>query len=249
MVSEAVSVCSLPQEMLLKIFTLLSRSDLYNVLLVCRKWRTVAETPWLWRRMEVVVGQIKVTNMNLLNATRLRSVKRVRLFSLYHPDEEEAEAVFTAILEHEGIRELNISQNQISKVNPDTLAKAVNSMEQVNLHNAKLTGGQVEAVFQEMSGTTRLHMLSMGHVNISTVPANTAATALNRLHIVKLCETNITTEQLDQTLRLVLSHTVSDYTAKHKQQIPPDTALTETSQCVHSVDGRCCNLLINRDAY
>ena len=53
MVSEAVSVCSLPQEMLLKIFTLLSRSDLYNVLLVCRKWRTVAETPWLWRRMEV----------------------------------------------------------------------------------------------------------------------------------------------------------------------------------------------------
>ena len=217
MVAETVPVTALPQEMLMKIFSLLSRSDLYNVLLVCRKWRMVAESPWLWRRMEVVVGQIKVTNMNLLNATRLRSVKRVRLFSLYHPDEEEAEAVFTAILEHEGIRELNISQNQISKVNPDTLAKAVNSMEQVNLHNAKLTGGQVEAVFQEMSGTTRLHMLSMGHVNISTVPANTAATALNRLHIVKLCETNITTEQLDQTLRLVLSHTVSDYTTKHKQ--------------------------------
>ena len=217
MVAETVSVTALPQEMLMKIFSLLSRSDLYNVLLVCRKWRMVAESPWLWRRMEVVVGQIKVTNMNLLNSTRLRSVRRVRLFSLYQPDEEEAEAVFTAILEHEGIRELNISQNQISKVNPDTLAKAVNSMEQVNLHNAKLTGGQVEAVFQEMSGTTRLHMLSMGHVNISTVPANTAATALNRLHIVKLCETNITTEQLDQTLRLVLSHTVSDYTTKHKQ--------------------------------
>ena len=39
--------------------------------------------------------------------------------------------MFTAILEHEGIRQLNISQNQINKVNPDTLAKAVNSMEQV----------------------------------------------------------------------------------------------------------------------
>merc|ERR1712038_2188879 len=74
--------------------------------------------------------------MNLLNSTRLRSVRRVRLFSLYQPDEEEAEAVFTAILEHEGIRQLNISQNQMNKVNPDTLAKAVNSMEQANLHNA-----------------------------------------------------------------------------------------------------------------
>merc|ERR1711874_880033 len=150
MVAETVSVTALPQEMLMKIFSLLSRSDLYNVLLVCRKWRMVAESPWLWRRMEVVVGQIKVTNMNLLNSTRLRSVRRVRLFSLYQPDE--------------GIRQLNISQNQINKVNPDTLAKAVNSMEQANLHNAKLTAGQVGAMFQEMSTYTSLHMLSMGHV-------------------------------------------------------------------------------------
>ena len=72
MVAETGSVTTLPQEMLMKIFSLLSRSDLYNVLLVCRKWRMVAESPWLWRRMEVVVGQIKVTNMNLLNSTRLR---------------------------------------------------------------------------------------------------------------------------------------------------------------------------------
>ena len=69
--------------------------------------------------------------MSILNTLRLKSVKRVRLLSRYHPDEEEAEAVFGAILEHEGIKELNISQNQISKVNPDTLARAVNSMEQV----------------------------------------------------------------------------------------------------------------------
>ena len=73
--------------------------------------------------------------MNLLNTTRLKSVKRGRLLSRYHPDEEEAEAVFGAILEHEGIRELNISQNQINKVNSDTLARAVNFMEQVSSHH------------------------------------------------------------------------------------------------------------------
>merc|ERR1719277_2066303 len=90
---------------------------------------------------------MKVTNMNILNATRLRSVKRVRLLSRYHPDEHEAEAVFAAILEHEGIKELNISQNQIIKVNSDTLARAVNFMEQVNLFNARLSPAQVSAVF------------------------------------------------------------------------------------------------------
>ena len=30
---------------------------------VCRRWRAIAESPWLWRRMEVVVGQMKVGNM------------------------------------------------------------------------------------------------------------------------------------------------------------------------------------------
>ena len=132
----------------MKIFSLLSLRDLSNVILVCKKWKKVAESPWLWRRMEIVVGQLKVcvrkfkkdlfiqnlfkvTNMNILNTVRLRSVKRVKLLSRYHPDEEEAEAVFGAIMEHEAIRELNISQNQISRVNPDTLARAVNTMEAV----------------------------------------------------------------------------------------------------------------------
>ena len=55
-------------------------------------------------------------------------------------------------------------------------------------------------MFQEMSTYTSLHMLSMGHVNISSVPPHTAARALNRLQIVKLCETNITTNQLEQIL-------------------------------------------------
>ena len=75
--------------------------------------------------------------MSILNSTRLRSVKRVRLLSRYHPDEEEAEAVFGAILDHEGIRQLNISQNQISRVNPDTLARALNFMEQVKKYVRK----------------------------------------------------------------------------------------------------------------
>lgn len=199
----------LPQEMLMKIFSLLSLADLSNVLLVCRHWRMVAESPWLWRRMEIVVGQMKVTNMNLLNTTRLKSVKRVRLLSRYHPDEEEAEAVFGAILEHEGIRELNISQNQINKVNSDTLARAVNFMEQVNLFNAKLSPSQVSAIYQQMSMTTKLRLVSMGCVDISCVNPDIVAPALNKLNIARLCNTNITTQQLDAILRLMSLHRTS----------------------------------------
>ena len=59
MMVELVTVSQLPQEMLMKIFSMLSLADLSNVMLVCRKWRIVAESPWLWRRMEIVVGQMK----------------------------------------------------------------------------------------------------------------------------------------------------------------------------------------------
>ena len=44
----------------MKIFSMLSLNDLSNVILVCKKWKKVAESPWLWRRMEIVVGQLKV---------------------------------------------------------------------------------------------------------------------------------------------------------------------------------------------
>jgi len=201
MVECLTTVQLLPNEMLLKIFCCLRLHDLGNVLLVCRRWKDIAEHPWLWKRMEVVVGQLKVNNINILATRRLESVKRVRLLSRYHPDEEEAEAVFKAILEHAGIKELNISQNEIFRVNAETLAKAVNNMENVNLFNAKLTSQQSRVLFQHMANTTKLKVLSMGCVNISEVNPTILATALNMMSTARLCNTAITTEQLDALFR------------------------------------------------
>ena len=153
------------------------------------------------------MGQMKVNNIGILGTRRLESVKRVRLLSKYHPDEEEAEAVFRAIQEHEGIKELNISQNEISKVNPTTLAKAVNSMEKVNLFNAKLTNKQIEALFEEMSQETKLKVLSIGCVNISGVNPEVVSAGLNKVNTARLCNTAITTKQLEALLQAMADRT------------------------------------------
>ena len=192
-----VTIQILPEEMLLKIFCCLGQQDLSTVLLVCKEWKEVAESPWLWKKLEVVVGQMKVNNIGILGTRRLESVKRVRLLSKYHPDEEEAEAVFQAIKEHEGIKELNISQNEISKVNPLTLANAVNNMEQVNLFNAKLASQQCEELFHQMARDTKLKVLSIGCVNISGVNPENIEAGLNKLNTARLCNATITTEQLE----------------------------------------------------
>ena len=187
----------------MKIFCCLELPDLSSVLLVCRRWKELAESPMLWKRLEVVVGQMKVNNIGILGTRRLESVKRVRLLSKYHPDEEEAEAVFQAIQDHEGIKELNISQNEISKVNPITLAKAVNSMEHVNLFNAKLTSEQLQALFKQMARETKLKVLSIGCVNISGVNPEDMSAGLNKVNTARLCNTAITTDQLEALFRVM----------------------------------------------
>ena len=202
-----VTIQTLPEEMMMKIFCCLDLSDLATVLLVCRRWKEVAESPWLWKRLEVVVGQMKVNNIGILGTRRLESVKRVRLLSKYHPDEEEAEAVFQAIEDHEGINELNISQNEISKVNATTLAKAVNSMEKVNLFNAKLTNMQIDALFEQMARETKLKVLSMGCVNISGVNPEVVSAGLNKINTARLCNTAVTTKQLDALFKAMADKT------------------------------------------
>ena len=92
----------------------------------------------------------------------------------------------------------------------------------MNLFNAKLSAGQVQALYSQMSQGTSLRLVSMGHVDIrrdtesdsrnlkivnimfSGVPPSTVGAALNRLNIVKLCNTDITTNQLESILRYEL---------------------------------------------
>jgi hypothetical protein len=57
----------------------------------------VAEAPWLWKRLEEVVGQMKVNNIVILGTRRLESVKRVHLLSKYQ----------IHFVEHEGIKVRN----------------------------------------------------------------------------------------------------------------------------------------------
>ena len=93
----------LPEEILIQIFSSLGQQDLVNVLLVCRRWKEVAELPWLWTKEEVVLGQKQVNNIAVLRTRRLERVKRVRVLPRYQLKEEEAEDLFQEILDHESI--------------------------------------------------------------------------------------------------------------------------------------------------
>ena len=73
---EKLPIHKLPPEMLLWIFQLLSYRDLKIVMLVCRRWREIGETPRLWSLYPVIVNTRNMSVMpKILTSWRLSKLK------------------------------------------------------------------------------------------------------------------------------------------------------------------------------
>ena len=68
----------LPVEILSKIFKSLSLQDLSTVVLVCRRWREVGETPKLWSQVTVTVDE---RNQDIVS--EILSSRRMEALSKY----------------------------------------------------------------------------------------------------------------------------------------------------------------------
>ena len=55
-VSRPDPVQVLPEELLLKIFSYLRGRDLCQAALVSRQWSTLVGTPWLWRKVNIIIN-------------------------------------------------------------------------------------------------------------------------------------------------------------------------------------------------
>ena len=70
----------LPLEILLRIFELLSYTDLKVVVLVSRRWRNIGETSSLWSSISVTVNPWNMSVMSeMLTRGRLRGLKNLKI--------------------------------------------------------------------------------------------------------------------------------------------------------------------------
>ena len=95
----------LPVEMLLEIYELLPYKDLKNVVLVCRRWREIGETPRLWSSFPVIVKTRNMSVMSeILSSRRMKQLKKLRIESSL------SEEVLQIIINHPVLREFKLSR-------------------------------------------------------------------------------------------------------------------------------------------
>ena len=75
---------------------------------------------------------------------------------------QQLEAVLTAAEASCTLRKLNLGNNNLSLVEPGLLARAVNSLEEVDIRHTLLTKEQVEAILSQSLVQTSLKRLVMG---------------------------------------------------------------------------------------
>ena len=185
----------LPDEMLEGVFTLLPLHTLMVVVAVCRRWREVGEAPWLWTR-----ARLRVTGENLLEVPGVLAGRRWMALGCLVV-REVSHHLLTAIIQHPGLKRLEINYVDLSPLAPEELATAVGGREEVDLRSSLLTTAQASTIFLTILTGCRLRSLEIGPMtNLSTLEPSMLARAVNRLERVEMKGCQVSREQVEAIL-------------------------------------------------
>ena len=208
----------LPVEMLLGIFELVSYEDLKNVVLVCRRWREIGETPRLWSSFPVIVKTRNMSVMSeILRSRRMKQLEKLRIESTL------SEEVSQTIIDHPVLRKfklsgendkqaiisvlnvicsrsvqgtvLDMSGNEMTTVNPELLAKVVTKLQKFFIDSTELTQLQAAAILTAVSEGSRLTALIISRNNLSGADPGLMAKAFNNLETLDISQTKLTPQQ------------------------------------------------------
>ena len=211
---------NLPPEILLKIFSLLSVSDLKMVMLVSRRWWKIGETPSLWSSLPVIVNtrNISVTP-NILRTKRLRTLNKLKVeVSLTrkvtrgivrHPGlksltvtnikltPKQSQAILTRVSRGSKLINLDISGNDLSRIDPGLLAKTVTKLVTLNVTVTQLTHEQIEAIFTALSENSRLVNFFIDRNNLSEVNPELLGKSVTNMETLSVVCTQLTHPQIE----------------------------------------------------
>ena len=96
-----------------------------------------------------------------------RLVQRLEELDMWNTEltTRQLEAVLSAATTSSTLRKLNLGNNNLSLVEPGLLARAVNSLEEVDIRHTLITREQVEAILSQSLVQTSLKTLVMGRVS------------------------------------------------------------------------------------
>ena len=114
---------------------------------------------------------------------------------------QQLEEVLTAISENPSVKILDISGgHKMNSIAPDLLARAVSQLENVDIGGTNLTNHQTEAIFDALNESTKLKVLNMEDMNLSSVDPSLMARVVNSLEEVIVHYSQLSIQQAEAIL-------------------------------------------------
>ena len=155
----------------------------------------VCEGGWMLKRLDFLGTNLSTVDARLL-ARAGTSLVEVNL-SVTQLTQQQTKEIFTAVCaERSLLKTLNIAGNDLSSVEEGLLARAVDSLVEVNLDKTELTRQQIKEILTAIcAGGSLLKTLNIDGNDLSSVEAGLLARAVNSLVEVKLDSIKLTLEQ------------------------------------------------------
>jgi len=117
-----------------------------------------------------------------------------------HLTTQQVTTICTAMTGNSKLKKLNLSQNNLSSVDANILAKAVTQLEEVGIGFTHLTPHQVGAILTALDTSGHIKKLWISHSNLSSVDPDMLARVVNKLKIVDIYNTRLTRQQRTKIL-------------------------------------------------
>ena len=188
-------VHSLPVVIMQKIIKFLCYRDRCSTLLVCRRWKQVAETPELMSPDNLYVDSRKSHILaKILKMWRMKAVRNIVISS------EISEEGWIAVAEHEGVKSLCIMQDcTLENVDPHLIATVVTRIEKVYISAFSLNVNQTITIFNHICNRFTIilkKLIIWGSHYVQKVRPRVFAKAILRIEELHIREAWLTDKQV-----------------------------------------------------
>ena len=115
---------------------------------------------------------------------------------------EQLVAVFEGIQLGCSMQILDVSNNRLSSLDPELLAKAINRLTKIIIDNNKLTSNQITRILSLCTEKTELKKIIIRKTDMADIESELLGRAVNNLEVVGLDGCSLTPEQVNCILKL-----------------------------------------------